>query len=92
VPAFDIPDVFLRDFGLPIQFGSARAKGILDMPTEIVAGGMVLTTDYSLTYRTSDLPGLEYGSTVTVDGLQYTVREVRLQDDGVFSIAYLQRV
>jgi hypothetical protein len=92
VPAFDIPDVFLRDFGLPVRFGSTQAKGILDMPTEIVAGGMVLTTDYSLTYRTSDLPGLEYSSTVTVDGLQYTVREVRLQDDGVFSIAYLQRI
>lgn len=86
-----MPDVFLSDFGLDVVHGSIKVKGILDMPTEVIAGGMVLTTDYALTFRTADLPTLKFNDALTVDGKAYTVREVRLQDDGVFSIAYLQK-
>jgi len=91
MPAFDLPDVFLADFGVTVVSGSTTGKGILDMPTEIVAGGMVLTTDYALTFKTATFPSLGYNSAITVDGTAYTVREVRLQDDGKFSIAYLQK-
>jgi hypothetical protein len=91
MPSFDLPDVFLSDFGATVVSGGTTGKGILDMPTEIVAGGMVLTTDYALTFKTATFPALGYGSALTVDGVAYTVREVRLQDDGVFSIAYLQK-
>jgi hypothetical protein len=90
MPAFDLPDVFLSDFGLDVVHGAARCKGILDMPTEVIAGGMVLTTDYALTFKTADLPAIKYGDQLTVGGKPYTVREVRSQDDGTFSIAYLQ--
>ena len=84
-------DGFLKDFGVPVAFGALTANGILDMPSEIIAGGMVMTTDYALTYKTSALPGLQYQSAVTADGVAYTVREVRAQDDGKFSIAYLSK-
>jgi len=83
---------FLADFGVPVVFGATTALGILDEPTEVIAGGMVLTVDYQLTYRTADLLGLGYQSAVTVGGTSYIVREVRAQDDGSFSIAYLSKV
>lgn len=84
-------DAFLGDFGVSVTFGAYTAKGILDMPSEIIAGGMVLTTDYQLTFKSTALPGLGYQSSITVDGAAYTVREVRAQDDGKFSIAYLSK-
>lgn len=83
---------FLSDFGVPVVFGATTALGILDEPTEVIAGGMVLTVDYQLTFRTADLLGMGYQSAVTVGGASYIVREVRAQDDGSFSIAYLSKV
>jgi hypothetical protein len=47
-------DVFLADFGVSCTAGAVTAKGILDMPSQIVSDGMVLSTDYTLTARTSN--------------------------------------
>lgn len=85
-------DVFLADFGVTVTKGAVTTKGVLDMPSEVIAGGMVITTDYSLTVKSSALPGLQYGDALTVAGAAYTVREVRAQDDGQFSIVYLSKV
>jgi hypothetical protein len=62
------------------------------MPSEVIAGGMVITTDYALTIKSSVYPNLKYAHALTVDGASYTVREVRAQDDGKFSIVYLSKV
>jgi hypothetical protein len=85
-------DVFLADFGVTVTKGAVTTTGVLDMPSEVIAGGMVITTDYSLTVKSSALPGLQYGDALTVAGAAYTVREVRAQDDGQFSIVYLSKV
>lgn len=85
-------DAFLSDFGVAVTRGSTTTTGVLDMPSEVIAGGMVITTDYALTVKSSALPGLAYGDALTVDGAAYTVREVRAQDDGKFSIVYLSKV
>lgn len=85
------PDTFLNDFGSTVVFGALTVKGILDMPTEVLSGNMVLSTDYQLTFKTSALPNLGYGSAVTVAGVAYTVKSVRQVDDGTFSIADLQK-
>jgi len=85
----EAPDTFLADFGLPVTIGSVSGSGILDMPSEIIAGGMVLTTDYQLTVRSSVFGQPARGTAVTVNGTAYTVRESRLQDDGVFTTIYL---
>lgn len=84
------PDAFLADFGKTAVFGKTTVKAILDMPTEVLSGNMVLSTDYQLTFKTSAL-ALKYGSAVTVDGIAYTVKSVRQVDDGTFSIADLQK-
>ena len=85
-------DVFLGDFALPVAWGNKRGVGILDMPTEIVADGQVMTTDYQLTCKSSDFATIPYGATVTVDGTAYTARsEPHLIDDGRFCIVMLTR-
>ena len=85
-------DTFLADFGVAVTNGVATTTGILDMPSEVIAGGMVITTDYALTVKTGAFPNLGYADALTVDGAAYTVREVRAQDDGKFAVVYLSKV
>lgn len=83
-------DIFLADFGVSCTAGATTAKGLLDMPGEVIAGGMVLSTDYSLTARFSDFGTLTHGDSITVDGDAYTVRENRRIGDGKFCEIALQ--
>lgn len=83
-------NLFLEDFGVSCTAGAITAKGILDMPGQVIADGMVITTDYSLLVRTADFGGLLYGDAITVNGINYTVREARKLDDGAFSELLLQ--
>ncbi len=76
--------LFLNDFGVTVTSGAVSALGILDMPSQVLAGDMVLSTDYTLTARYADFGGLVYGDGVTVDGVNYQVRETRRIDDGMF--------
>jgi hypothetical protein len=84
-------NLFLDDFGVSCTAGAISALGILDMPTQVVAGDMVLSTDYTLTARAADFGGLKYGDSITVAGTAYTVRETRLIDDGAFVEIGLQK-
>lgn len=77
-------DIFLADFGVSCTAGSTTANGILDMPSQVISDGMVLTTDYTLTARASNFGSLIRGDSITVDGTAYTVRETMLLDDGKF--------
>ena len=76
--------LFLNDFGVSCTAGAVSALGILDMPTQVLAGEMVLSTDYTLTARYADFGGLVYGDGITVDAINYQVRENRRLDDGKF--------
>jgi hypothetical protein len=76
--------VFLNDFGVSCTSGAITALGIFDMPSQVISGDMVLTTDYSLTARAADFGGLKYGDAITVAGVNYQVREARQLDDGAF--------
>lgn len=84
--------IFLQDFGVPCTAGAITAQGILDMPSQVVADGMVLTTDYKLTVRTADFGGLLYGDGITVDGINYQVREAMKIDDGRFTELILTKL
>jgi hypothetical protein len=77
-------NLFLDDFGVSCTAGAVSALGILDMPSQIISGDLVLSTDYSLTARAADFGGLKYGDSITVAGTNYQVRETRLIDDGAF--------
>lgn len=84
MPLTEDLSVFLNDFGVSCTAGAITALGILDMPGQVIAGDMVVTTDYMLTAKTEDFGGLLYGDGITVAGVNYQVREVLLLDDGSF--------
>ena len=84
-------DIFLADFGVSCTAGAVTANGILDMPSQILSDGMVLSTDYTLTARASNFGSLIRGSFITVDSVAYTVRETMLIDDGKFVQIALQK-
>ena len=84
-------DIFLADFGVSCIAGAVTANGILDMPSQILSDGMVLSTDYTLTARASNFGTLIRGDSITVDSVAYTVRETMLIDDGKFVQIALQK-
>jgi hypothetical protein len=84
--------LFLSDFGVTVTSGAVSGMGILDMPSQVVADGMVLTTDYRLTVRTADFGGLLYGDGITVDGVNYQVREAMKIDDGAMTELMLTKL
>ena len=59
-----------------VTAGAVSGLGLLMMPGEIIADGMVLTTDYELTVKTSEFGNLQYGTGIVVDAVPYTVRSV----------------
>ena len=91
MPLTEDLSIFLNDFGVTCTAGAVTALGILDMPSQVLAGDMVLSTDYTLTARAADFGGLQYGDSITVAGTGYQVRETRLIDDGAFVEIGLQR-
>jgi hypothetical protein len=82
---------FFNDFGVSCTAGAVTALGILDMPTQVLAGDQILSTDYTLTAKASDFGNLLYGDAITVAGVAYTVREARLIDDGALVELGLQK-
>lgn len=84
--------IFFEDFGVSCTAGAVTALGILDMPTQVLAGEMVLSTDYTLTCRNADFGGLLFGDSITVDGVNYQVKETRQLDDGAFVEIGLMRL
>ena len=83
---------FLNDFGVSCTAGAVTALGILDMPGQVILDGMMVNTDYTLTARATDFGGLIYGAAITVNGVNYSVRETRLLDDGAFCEISLQKL
>ncbi len=53
-------DTFFGDFSENVSYNNTTYKGILEQPDEIVADDRVLTTDYQLTVKTTDLGSLAY--------------------------------
>ena len=85
-------DVFLADFGVSVTAGAVSGHGLLDMPGELVADGMVISTDYMLTAKADDFGSLLYGDSILVNSDLYSVRQVLLIDDGRMIQAGLQLV
>ena len=54
------------------------------MPGQVILDGTVISTDYTLTTLAGNFGGLLYGDPITVDSVNYSVRESRRIDDGTF--------
>lgn len=84
---FDTPG-----FTVPVVSGATTSVGYFESPSEIVADGLVLTTDFSVVVKTSAFPSVSQGDTMTVDSVNYTVREPMLLDDGKIMRVMLEKV
>lgn len=87
----EILDVFFDDLGVEVTFGSSTFRGIFDMPDESIAGGLVLTTEYSVTVKSVDVVGVIAGDEFEINGELYEVRQVRKYDDGKLSHVALSK-
>tara|TARA_R100000654_G_scaffold37742_1_gene63312 strand:- start:1530 stop:1808 length:279 start_codon:yes stop_codon:yes gene_type:complete len=85
-------DTFFVDFSNNVEYEGVRYKGILEQPDELVADGLVMTTDYELTIKTSDLGSLNFEAEIDVDNTTYKVRNIRKIDDGTLSKISLTKV
>ena len=85
-------DTFFADFSDTVVYSGTTYKGILDQPDEIVADDRVLSTDYELTAKTSDLGAILYDSAIAVNSVNYKVRSVRKIDDGSLCIVSMMKV
>ena len=87
----DDPSIYLADFGVDVVAGSVTGQGILDMPSELILDGQVISTDYTLTCEASKFGGLLYGAQLSVNSFAYTVRTTNLITDGAWVQICLQR-
>ena len=84
--------VFLNDpFAVSATSGATTGNVLLDQPSQVLAGDMVLSTDYQITAKASDFGTLVAGDSIEVDSTDYTVRETRLIDDGLLCEISLQK-
>jgi hypothetical protein len=86
---FEDPQAFLSDFGVQATFGSLSANIILSLPGVDLLGGRVESNQYEAEFASADLPGLAYGSLITINSVVYKVLNVFPLDDGTFSRARL---
>ena len=81
---FDIPG-----FTVPVVSGDVTDVGYYDSPTETIADGLVLTTDFSVLVITAKFPSLKAGDTITVNKVDYRVREPMMIDDGKLTRVFM---
>tara|TARA_Y100000114_G_scaffold83887_1_gene77448 strand:+ start:78 stop:362 length:285 start_codon:yes stop_codon:yes gene_type:complete len=84
-------DTFFIDFKDSVIYDNAEYIAFLDQPDEMIADGVVVSTDYELTGKTSDFGLVEYEDKIVVNDEDYTVRSVRKIDDGSMCIVSLSK-
>lgn len=88
----EILDTFLADFGVPVVCGGVSGVGVLDMPDQLV-GDISLSTEYSVLVKAADFHGVaRNGAAISVNGVNYKVREFKRVDDGSFARVVLSKI
>ena len=85
-------NTFFGDFSENVFYDNETYKGILEQPDELIADGVVLTTDYELTVKTADLGTIAFDTQIEVSNVKYKVRNVRKIDDGTLCKISLTKV
>tara|TARA_B100001029_G_scaffold173701_1_gene172884 strand:+ start:1525 stop:1812 length:288 start_codon:yes stop_codon:yes gene_type:complete len=85
-------NVYLNDFGVSCTSGGTTALGVLSQPQTILAGDQIISTEYELFTLTSNFGALLSGASISVNSVNYKVREVQAEDDGVFCRIMLSKV
>ena len=79
--------------GVPVVWGAISGEGILESNAELVSDGNVISVEYVLhNLPVADFGGLRYGDTLSVNVLNYAVREPMVVGDGRFMMVSLELV
>tara|TARA_R100000231_G_scaffold3174_2_gene5848 strand:+ start:7981 stop:8271 length:291 start_codon:yes stop_codon:yes gene_type:complete len=88
-------NTYFADLGQDVDFNGTIKKGIFNMPDEILAGDMMISTDYVLQVITKDFEDVSLGDKliIHVNGKRekYEVRSKRMEDDGKLSLISLSK-
>ena len=88
-------DTYFADLGQEVVFNGITKKGLLNMPDEILAGDLMISTDYVLQVQTTEFSDVVLGDTltITVNGVRedYEVKSKRMEDDGKLSVISLSK-
>tara|TARA_R100000329_G_scaffold145539_1_gene131175 strand:- start:1415 stop:1705 length:291 start_codon:yes stop_codon:yes gene_type:complete len=91
----DDPNIYFSDFGQDVYFQDKVKKGILNMPDEILAGDMIISSDYVLHVITNDFKDVNLGDFLLIDlnneKINFEVRSKRMEDDGLISLITLSK-
>jgi hypothetical protein len=82
-------DCLFQDMAVDVVSGSVTFKGIFDMPDELIASDVFVSTEYKLTVKSSDISTLQEGAALTIKGVAYEVRIIKKLDDGLLSVLIL---
>lgn len=77
---------------VPVGKAPQTAAVLFDSPTEALFGNDVLSDEFVMTYASTDLPSVRAGDLGTINGEQYRIRDIRMQDDGKLKQAKLSKV
>ena len=88
-------DTYFADLGQEVVFNGITKTGLLNMPDEILAGDLMISTDYVLQVQTTEFSDVVLGDTltITVNGVRedYEVKSKRMEDDGKLSVISLSK-
>ena len=88
-------NTYFADLGQEVTYNGMAKKGIFNMPDEILAGDMMISTDYVLQVVTEDFSEVSLGDTlrIEVNGKRedYEVKSKRMEDDGKISLITLSK-
>ena len=60
-------DTYFADLGQEVVFNGITKKGLLNMPDEILAGDLMISTDYVLTVQTKQFEDVVLGSILVIN-------------------------
>ena len=77
--------------GFSVTAGAVSGTGQLDVNSELLMSGQVVSVDYALSCATALFGSLQYGDLITVDGVTYRVQHEPLPiGDGADCIVPLE--
>jgi len=79
-------------FTVAVVSGGTSSYGVLDEPSEVVAGDQVIFVDRNVLVKSSDFGSLVGGDSITVDGVNYKVRTNSKGLDGLTCQISLEKV
>jgi hypothetical protein len=91
VALVETPAAFLAEFGRLATFNGATARVILDSPDAEIMGGRVLSRQYVMTLPAGVFSNFAPGGSVVIEGVTYSVQQVRSIEDGAWWQAELER-